>query len=295
MGSMKGRVSRRHDTTHLAALAVNAAGYAATAERDYLRGAPHIKHESVRLRYARLLDTILEASGGREPSTAHVLDLGSGSGLMSMLWWKRGARVTAVDCSSNLLSLLRERASHDDAHVSAVASDAATFAARSSERFDVVTLVSTLHHVPDYMSLLRDAARLVVPGGSLLTFQDPIRYDTLPVAERLAGEGAYVAWRLTKGNYVRGICSRWRRIRGTLSESEASDYLEYHVVRNGVDANAIRSLLVPLFRDVRVLEYWSTQSRLFQRIGDRLGLKSTFAVVALDRLDGDGPYTYPTR
>lgn len=256
-------------------------------ERKYVAGAPHIKHKSVLERYARQLDLVLSASGV-QGSKVQVLDLGAGSGLISSLSWERGARLTAVDCSPEMLSLLEGRARESRADVTCVTADAAGFVARCSDRFQVVTLVSTLHHIPDYLGLLEAAAPLVSAGGSLLTFQDPIRYDALPPWEHLAGEMAYLAWRLTKGSYIRGARSRWRRVRGALSEWEPSDTVEYHVVRNGVDGDAVQALLRRCFREVCIVEYWSTQSSLLQWLGDRAGLRSTFGVVATGRRDTVG-------
>lgn len=271
---------------HAAALEANTAGYgyAAAEERTYVQGAPHVKHASVRERYAQQVDLVLQ--GPDAPASAvYVLDLGAGSGLMSRLWWERGARLTAVDCSAEMLSLLEGRARESRADVTCMRADAADFVARCRKRFQVITLVSTLHHVPDYLALLSAATRLVSPGGSILTFQDPIRYDTLPRWEHIAGELAYLTWRLTRGSYLRGARTRWRRIRGAQSEWEPSDLVEYHVVRNGVDAEAIQRLLRRQFRDVSVVEYWSTQLRILQWLGERAGLRSSFGLVAMGRLD----------
>ena len=71
-----------------------------------------------------------------------------------------------------------------------------------------------------------------------------------------------------------------RRGRRTYDESKPSDMVEYHVVRGGVDEQAIVELLSPMFQTVEVFSYWSTQSRLAQYAGRRLGLVNTFGVVA---------------
>lgn len=280
-GSSRGQ--RLPPAAHAAALRANRLAYATQEERRYIEGAPHVKHRSVRSLHGSLIEATLDSMIARS-SSVRVLDLGAGSGLGCTAWLNHGAEVTAVDCSDEQLMLLEERARATQANVRCVTADAADFAFGCRQQFDIVTLVSTLHHVPDYLSLLREATRLVTPGGALLTFQDPLRYDTLPRAERAAGEAAYLLWRLGRGNYVRGIRSRWRRMRKMMLDTEASDTVEYHVVRAGVDAASIQSELAPMFRDVRITEYWSTQAAAFQWLGDRLGLRSTFAIVALDRV-----------
>lgn len=260
--------------------------YLDEGERAYVDGAPHVKHGSVRELHASLVVRAL-GSLDRAPSQVSVLDLGAGSGLTTRLWYERGAQVTAVDRSAEQLELLAERAAAAGAAVRCVSADARAWVSDCAERFDVVTAASALHHVPDYLGLLRDAVGLLAPGGVLLTVQDPLRYDTLARGHRAFAEGTYLAWRLPRGSYRRGLRSRWRRLHGTLSDADPSDMEEYHVVRGGVDAEAIRALLGPGFREMEIIDYWSTQSRLFQWAGERLRLRSTFAVLALGR--GAGP------
>jgi len=60
-----------------------------------------------------------------------------------------------------------------------------------------------------------------------------------------------------------------------------SDTVEYHVVRNGVDHERVRSLLAARFEEVTLIPYWSTQSRAGQRLGEALGIYNTFCSVAL--------------
>jgi len=58
--------------------------------------------------------------------------------------------------------------------------------------------------------------------------------------------------------------------------------VEYHVVRDGVDQDAIARLLAPRFASVDVTRYWSSHASVFQRAGERLGMSNTFAVRARD-------------
>jgi hypothetical protein len=70
--------------------------------------------------------------------------------------------------------------------------------------------------------------------------------------------------------------------------------VEYHVVRDGVDEQAIVDLLAPMFERVELFTYWSTQSRAAQAIGRRLGLVNTFGVAAT-RYAGTRASTMPER
>jgi hypothetical protein len=57
--------------------------------------------------------------------------------------------------------------------------------------------------------------------------------------------------------------------------------VEYHVVRSGVDQARIAAIFGPRFEQFSVLEYWSTQARSGQRLGELLGAKNTFALIGI--------------
>lgn len=57
--------------------------------------------------------------------------------------------------------------------------------------------------------------------------------------------------------------------------------VENHVMLQDVDADA----LPPMFAEVALHGYWSTQSALLQGRGERFGFRSTFGVTARGRLE----------
>jgi SAM-dependent methyltransferase len=161
--------------------------------------------------------------------------------------------------------------------------DALDFLTAVDEHFDIVTHVSMLHHVPDYLGLLSRSAARVRTGGCVITFQDPLRYDRMPIGHRVIDSASYFIWRAGQGNVKRGLRTRWRRLRGVYSPAEVVDFDEYHVVRNGVDSAQIISLLEERFAEVAATSYWSTYSRPLQRLGERLRLVSSFGILASGR------------
>ena len=265
-----------------AALRANIALYATLDERRYVNGAPHLKHESVAAIYRELVAQAV-ARTGLNPKEISVLDLGAGSGLGSIAWLALGVNLTAVDSSEPMLAAFAQRAASTGSRVTTIVSDVDDYLTSSKDRFDIVTHVSMLHHVPDYLGLLRLSTAHVRPGGGLLTFQDPLRYDQMPIHERVIDRGSYFVWRLAQGNYRRGLRTRWRRIRGVYSPTETVDFDEYHVVRNGVDSSAIIEQLRATFSDVSLVKYWSTYSAALQSMGRRLGLRSSFGILASGR------------
>src|SRR5262249_16266862 len=110
-------------------------------------------------------------------------------------------------------------------------------------------------------------------------FQDPLRYDTLSYTTRAFSFMAFYFWRIFKGDLVGGMKRFIRRQRGIYDDS-IYDNAEYHVVRNGVDQNAIVALVKGKGLECELVRYFSTQNSFFQVVGSALGMKNTFAVIA---------------
>ena len=150
----------------------------------------------------------------------------------------------------------------------------------SAGPWDIVVATSFLHHVPDYLALVSRLTPLLPPGGQLFTFQDPLRYDSLAPPTRAFSAATYGVWRLAQGDVVRGLGRRVRRTRGIYLEDSVHDNSEYHVTRGGVDHVALVSQLSRAGFDVDLVPYFSTQASVFQWLGDRLGLRNSFALLA---------------
>ena len=138
-----------------------------------------------------------------------------------------------------------------------------------------------VHHRPDYLSFLETcASKHLTPSGSLITVQDPLWYPSMFRADLFLTKLGYFTWRLTTSNYIEGARTQARRLRKVLDEQNPSDMVEYHVVRKGVDHEQILEYLTPRFEKVSMIPYWSSQSPLWQRVGEHLQRTNTFSVVA---------------
>ncbi|HXY16845.1 MAG TPA: class I SAM-dependent methyltransferase [Gaiellaceae bacterium] len=253
------------------------AAYGPVEASAYADGAPHLKHANLRDLYARLVAETMADARAAGAAPVDVLDLGAGQGDASIPFLALGARVTAVDDSSAQLARLRE-AGH--AHLTIVEDDASRFVESGGSTYDVVVFSSFLHHVPDYVGLVRSAISMLRPAGQVLTFQDPLEYRSLPVVTSAYSKLAYFAWRIQKEDVIGGLRRRARRSVGIWYDDCPQDVIEYHATRGGVDHRAVCKSLEESGFNVTLTRYFSTQSRTFHRLGTRLHLENTFALRA---------------
>ncbi|MEM9743228.1 MAG: bifunctional 2-polyprenyl-6-hydroxyphenol methylase/3-demethylubiquinol 3-O-methyltransferase UbiG [Pseudomonadota bacterium] len=144
-------------------------------------------------------DYILERSGltGRR-----VVDVGCGGGILSEAMARAGADVTGIDMAERPLAVARLHAAKADVSVDYQATTAEALAETEAERFDVVTCLEMLEHVPDPGSTVAACARLAKPGADLY-------FSTInrtPRAYAMAIIGAeYVLRLLPRGTHQYGM------------------------------------------------------------------------------------------
>jgi len=244
--------------------------------------APHLRHSELKQSLFEMARRVFEQVS-QTSDRPEVLDMGAGTGVLSLPLLEMGALVTAVDAAQPLLDVLVRRAAVFGTSLRPVAGDifeTAELCLETGKKFDLICACSFLHHIPDYLKLCRMVARLIKPNGAFFSFADPLRYDTLPPMTYLLDRSFYFAWRLFQGNYVHGFKTFVRRLRRIYREDEPADMIEYHVVRNGVDQEAIRLLFETEGFTCDIQKYWSTPSALPEYFGIKLGLTNSFAVVA---------------
>jgi 2-polyprenyl-6-hydroxyphenyl methylase / 3-demethylubiquinone-9 3-methyltransferase len=94
-----------------------------------------------------------------------VLDVGCGGGLLSEAMAKRGAEVTGIDLAPATIEVAELHALDANLPVRYLRESAETHAAHSAGRYDIVTCMEMLEHVPEPLSVLEALHALVKPGG----------------------------------------------------------------------------------------------------------------------------------
>jgi len=98
----------------------------------------------------------------------HVLDIGCGGGILSEAMAKQSAHVTAIDVSKENINIASQHASDNELEISYATTTAETFSENNIEKFDLITCMELLEHVPDPVSIIQACSKMLKPGGHLM-------------------------------------------------------------------------------------------------------------------------------
>lgn len=122
-----------------------------------------------------------------------ILDIGCGDGKLAVELWRRGAMVTGIDTSKSMIAAAQRRARHHGADIHFRVADGHRLPL-AGNLFDVVTTVTVLCFVKEPITVLREAHRVLRPGGRLL-LGELNRWSWWAAQRRLRGWRGYPRWR----------------------------------------------------------------------------------------------------
>jgi SAM-dependent methyltransferase len=167
------------------------------AAADYANTAVHISGPD--------LDALLEA--GAFDGTESVLDLGCGAGHTTLAVARSARHVTGIDVTEEMLTEAKEQAARlRVANVEFLDGDACEVPFDDAS-FDAVTCRFAAHHFPDMERSVREAARVLRPGGKYLLVDSLAPED--PGLDTFVNMVEY----LRDASHVRNLrASEWRRL-----------------------------------------------------------------------------------
>lgn len=110
----------------------------------------------------------VEALVEQLPSPSTVLDVATGTGRWALYWARRGAAVTALDQSPEMLAVAREKARAAGLHVAFHEARLEDGLPLPDGTFDLVICALALSHYSAIESAAQELVRVLRPGGHLL-------------------------------------------------------------------------------------------------------------------------------
>jgi len=123
-----------------------------------------------------------------------VIDLGCGPGEYSEVLLKRGARVTAVDYSEQMVDIVKEKLGES---VRCYQQDLAKgLPLESEESYDLAVSALMIHYLEDLSPLFRDVKRILKPGGLFVfsTHHPFVDYQLSPTGNYFLQEKIVDEW-----------------------------------------------------------------------------------------------------
>ena len=119
-----------------------------------------IYNEFEQNRLYKVISKVVNLSGKTSPN---ILDVGAGTGNLSLKFLKLGCKVTSSDVSVKSLELLK-KLSNDNKNLNLAKIQDKNLSFEDNF-FDIVCTYSVLHHIPDYLYAVKEMIRVTKPGG----------------------------------------------------------------------------------------------------------------------------------
>lgn len=156
-----------------------------------------------------------------------VIDLGCGEGRNTRMFADRGARMTGLDLSTEMIAAARAEEAREPRGIEYVNGSYTNIAAVAEGTFDMAVSTMALMDSPDFVSAAREAFRILKPGGTL-AFSVLHPCFITPGVRWIHGEdGSEEALAVGRYFYEGSEIERWRFSK----DAVAKRYAEFEVPR----------------------------------------------------------------
>lgn len=192
------------------------------AAHDRLGGAYDARHPEIfnEVEQARLVASVARAvaaiATATPPGARVMLDVGAGTGNLTDKLLAHPGTVYAADLSERMVRALADRHRESGRVVPVVLNGTDLRPARDAS-VDLVGAYSVLHHVPDYLALVAEMARVVRPGGVILLEHEKAPQYWTPGPELTAFLQGAVVWPEKRWSRYADPRRYWARLRPLLS------------------------------------------------------------------------------
>jgi 2-polyprenyl-6-hydroxyphenyl methylase/3-demethylubiquinone-9 3-methyltransferase len=97
----------------------------------------------------------------------HVLDVGCGGGILTESLAKEGAIVTGIDQGDKVIKIAQIHALENNLNIDYKQLNIEDFLKKNKKKYDVITCLEMLEHVPDPSSVIQACKRLLKPDGRM--------------------------------------------------------------------------------------------------------------------------------
>jgi SAM-dependent methyltransferase len=153
-----------------------------------------------------------------------------------------GARPVTVDVSADMLAVWAEKARAVDYEPEIVVAEILDFLRTNEGAWDLIVFSSALHHLEDYLAVVKAALARLQPRGVFVTIFDPTEVGTLGRGIRRLDYVAYVCLK-HPGDALRKALGKLRRAGGGHETGGALGSIAERHERHGVDDRAISRTL----------------------------------------------------
>ena len=98
----------------------------------------------------------------------HVLDIGCGGGILTESIARQGTFTTGIDASEENIAIASQHASKNNLEINYLVTNAEELSKKITNKFDLITCMELLEHVPNPLSIIEASRKMLKPEGHIV-------------------------------------------------------------------------------------------------------------------------------